>query len=146
MTAETTTLQEEARIRAAIDARANAIRNKNVQGVLPNFTKDSVGFFFEPPLQQSPLKEDLASWFATWSSQIGYEISDLKITAGNDVAFCNSLSRLTGTRTDGTNTDLWFRETLCFQKIDDSWLIAHIHESVPMYMDGSLKAAIDLKP
>jgi ketosteroid isomerase-like protein len=146
MTTETTTLHEEAKIRAAIDSRAIAIRNKNVQGVLPNFTEDSVGFFFEPPLQQSPLKEDLAGWFATWSSQIGYEISDLKITAGDDVAFCNSLSRLTGTRTDGTNTDLWFRETLCFQKIDGQWRIAHIHESVPMYMDGSLKAAIDLKP
>jgi ketosteroid isomerase-like protein len=146
MTTETTTLHEEARIRAAIEVRANAIRSKNVQGVLPNFTEDSVGFFFEPPLQQSPLKEDLAGWFATWSSQIGYEIGDLKITAGDDVAFCNSLSRLTGTRTDGTYTDLWFRETLCFQKIDNQWRIAHIHESVPMYMDGSLKAAIDLKP
>jgi ketosteroid isomerase-like protein len=147
MTAETTAhLQEEARIRAAIDSRANAIRNKNVQEVLPNFTEDSVGFFFEPPLQQSPLKEDLAGWFATWSSQIGYEIGDLKITAGNDVAFCHALSQLTGTRTDGTNTDLWFRETLCFQKIDGQWRIAHIHESVPIYMDGSLKAAVDLNP
>ncbi|NJM65580.1 MAG: SnoaL-like domain-containing protein [Acaryochloris sp. RU_4_1] len=146
MTTETTQFQNEDQIRGTIDARAIAIRNKNVQGVLPNFTEDSVGFFFEPPLQQSPLKEDLAGWFATWSSPIGYEIGDLKITAGDDVAFCNSLSRLTGTRTDGTNTDLWFRETLCFQKIDDQWRIAHIHESVPMYMDGSLKAAIDLKP
>jgi ketosteroid isomerase-like protein len=147
MNTETTAhLHEEARIFAVIDSRANAVRNKNVQGVLSNFTEDSVGFFFEPPLQQSPLKEDLAGWFATWSGQIGYEIGDLKITAGDDVAFCNGLSRLSGTRTDGTNTDLWFRETLCFQKIDDQWRIAHIHESVPMYMDGSLKAAIDLKP
>jgi ketosteroid isomerase-like protein len=146
MTTETTKSHSEAQIRGTIDARANAIRNKNVQGMPPNFTEDSVGFFFEPPLQQSPLKEDLVGWFATWSSSIGYEIGDLKIAVGDDVAFCHSLSRLTGTRTDGTNTDLWFRETLCFRKINCQWLIAHIHESVPMYMDGSLKAAIDLKP
>jgi ketosteroid isomerase-like protein len=146
MIIERTTLDDEARIRATAEARANAIRSKNVQGVLSNFTKDSVGFFFEPPLQQSPLKEDLAGWFATWRGLIGYEIGDLKIAVGNDVAFCHGLSRLTGTRTDGETTDLWFRETLCFRKIDDQWLIAHIHESVPMYMDGSLKAAVDLKP
>lgn len=146
MTTATATLHEKARICAAIDARANAIRSKNVQEVLPNFTQDSVGYFLETPLQQSPLKEDLASWFATWCDRIGYEIGDLKITIGDDVAFCNSLNRLTGSRTDGTNTDIWFRETLCFQKIDGQWLIAHIHESVPMYMDSSLKAAIDLKP
>jgi ketosteroid isomerase-like protein len=146
MTTQKSTLQDEAQIRSTINARAIAIRSKNVQGVLPNFTEDSVGFFFEPPLQQSPLKEDLTGWFATWRDQIGYEMGDLKIAVGDEVAFCHSLSRLTGTRTDGTNTDLWFRETLCFRKISGQWLIAHIHESVPMYMDGSLKAAIDLKP
>jgi ketosteroid isomerase-like protein len=136
----------EAQIRGTIDARANAIRTKNVEGVLANFSKDSVGYFIAPPLQQSPLKEDLAGWFATWRGQIGYEIGDLKITVGNDVAYCHTLSRLTGPRTDGENTDIWFRETLCFRKINGQWLITHLHESVPMYMDGSLKSAIDLKP
>ena len=146
VTSEDTNAHDEAQIRGTIHARANAIRNKYVQGVLPNFTKDSVGYFLETPLQQSPLKEDLAGWFATWRGPIGYEIGDLEITAGDDVAYCHSLSRLTGARTDGENTDIWFRETLCFRKINGQWLITHLHESVPMYMDGSLKAAIDLKP
>lgn len=146
MTTENTKSHDEAQIRGTIDARANAIRNKNVQGVLPNFTKDSVGYFVETPLQQSPLKEDLAGWFATWRGLIGYEIGDLKITVGDDVAYCHSLSRWTGPRTDGEDTDIWFRETICLRKMNGQWLITHIHESVPMYMDGSLKAAIDLKP
>jgi ketosteroid isomerase-like protein len=146
MTTIKNTLDDEARIRKVTEARASAIRSKNVQEVLPNFTKDSVGFFFEPPLQQSPLKEDLVGWFSTWRGSIGYEIGELKIVVSDNVAFSHSLSRLAGTRTDGENTDLWFRETLCFRKIDDQWLIAHIHESVPMYMDGSLRAAVDLKP
>ena len=42
--------------------------------------------------------------------------------------------------------DLWFRETLGFRKIDGKWTITHEHSSVPFYMDGSFKAAIDLKP
>jgi ketosteroid isomerase-like protein len=42
--------------------------------------------------------------------------------------------------------DLWFREILGFRKIDGEWTITHEHSSVPFYMDGSFKAAIDLKP
>ena len=41
---------------------------------------------------------------------------------------------------------MWFRNTLCLRKAGDAWKIAHGHESVPMYMDGSFKAAIDLEP
>ena len=93
MTTENTKSHDEAHIRGTIDARANAIHNKNVQGVLPNFTKDSVGYFVETPLQQSPLKADLSDCFATWRGLIGYESGDLKITVGDDVAYCHSLSR-----------------------------------------------------
>ena len=42
--------------------------------------------------------------------------------------------------------DLWFRATLGFRKIDGKCAITHEHSSVPFYMDGSFKAAIDLKP
>jgi ketosteroid isomerase-like protein len=47
---------------------------------------------------------------------------------------------------DGEKVDMWLRETLCFRKIDGKWKITHEHESVPFYMDGSFKAAVDLKP
>lgn len=142
-----TTTDNEDKIRAAIDARADAIRNKNVPGVIPRFTEDSVGFSLAPPLQaKTPLKEDLENWFATFRGPIGLEMRDLKIIAGEDVAYCHSLSRLSGTKIHGEKTDVWFRETLCFQKINGQWLITHTHESVPFYMDGSFKAAIDLKP
>jgi len=90
--------------------------------------------------------EDLAGWFATWRGPIGYEIGDLRITAGNDVAYCHSLSRYTGARTDGTDTDIWFRETFGLRKINGQWLITHLHESVPLYMDGNPRAATDLQP
>jgi PhnB protein len=50
---------------------------------------------------------------------------------------------MSGTKTDGENVELWLRETLGLRKIDDKWKIAHQHESVPFYMDGSYKAAVD---
>ncbi|MGH7804122.1 MAG: nuclear transport factor 2 family protein [Candidatus Binatia bacterium] len=51
-----------------------------------------------------------------------------------------------GARTDGTKTDIWVRATVGFEKIDGAWMIVHEHVSVPFYMDGSFKAAVDLTP
>lgn len=41
---------------------------------------------------------------------------------------------------------MWLRETLGFRKLAGEWKITHQHESVPFYMDGSFRAATDLKP
>ncbi len=53
---------------------------------------------------------------------------------------------MTGTRTDGEHTDLWFRETVCLRKASGRWKITHEHNSVPLYMDGTDRAAADLTP
>ena len=50
------------------------------------------------------------------------------------------------TTTKGPKIDIWFRHTLGFRKIDGRWKITHEHSLVPFYMDGSHKAAVDLKP
>lgn len=43
-------------------------------------------------------------------------------------------------------TDVWFRATVGLRRGDGGWTIMHEHTSVPFYMDGSFKAAIDLQP
>jgi ribonuclease PH len=40
--------------------------------------------------------------------------------------------------------DLWFRTTVVLKKASGRWQIVHEHASVPFYMDGSLRAAVDL--
>jgi PhnB protein len=42
--------------------------------------------------------------------------------------------------------DIWIRATVCLRRIEGEWKIAHEHTSVPFYMDGSARAAVDLKP
>jgi ketosteroid isomerase-like protein len=108
---------------------------------------DSVTFDLAPPLVATGADaKDLQAWFATWRGSLGYEIRDLHVTAGDTAAFCHGLSRLRGTKTDGEKADVWFRLTLGFRKIQGAWKIAHQHESVPFHMDGSYRAAVDLKP
>lgn len=71
---------------------------------------------------------------------------DVHVTAGGGVAFARMLNRILGMRTDGEATDLWVRATVCFRKIGGEWKVIHEHVSVPFYMDGSFRAAVDLNP
>lgn len=137
----------EARIHALVEEHAAALRRKDARGVVACHAADPVLFSLAPPLRvDQPGPEGLDGWFATWDGPIGYEIHDLRIAADGDVGFCHGLARMTGTKTDGVTVDLWFRITLGLRRTAEGWAIVHEHESVPFYMDGSLRAAVDLKP
>jgi PhnB protein len=137
----------EAQIRSVVDSWAQAIRAKDGAAVGAHLAADLVQFDFAPPLQTvGPNPKGLQDWFSTWRGRIGYEITDLHVTSSNEVAFCHCLIHMTGGRTDGSQADVWFRSTLCLRRIGGVWKISHGHESVPMHMDGSFRAAVDLKP
>ena len=149
MTAQASRNQEEARIRALLDDWTAGVRVRDVDRVMSHYATDIVIFDLAPPLEYAgadTLRKSLQAWFSTWQGPLDYEIRDLNITAGDDAAFCHSLNRLSGTKTDGEQADVWFRQTLCLKKIESKWRIAHQHESVPFYMDGSYRAAVDLEP
>jgi uncharacterized protein (TIGR02246 family) len=140
---------DETQIRQLIDGWAKALRAKDINGVMSSYVPEILVFDIAPPLLYrgaNAYRKNYEEWFATWPGPIGYEIRDPSITAGDGVAFSHSLNRIYGKRTDGEETDVWVRVTACFRKIDGKWLIAHEHISVPLYMDGSNRAAVDLKP
>jgi ketosteroid isomerase-like protein len=56
------------------------------------------------------------------------------------------LQRMTGTKTNGDEVELWFRATACFRRDNGEWRITQMHNSVPFAMDGSDIALLDLKP
>lgn len=116
---------------------------------MSHYAADIVTFDLAPPLQYTgaaALKKSLEEWFPTFRGPVEYEIRDLNITASDEIAFCRSLNWISGTRTDGEQTDVWVRGTVCCRKIDGKWMVTHEHVSVPFYMDGTVKAAVDLKP
>ena len=143
----TTTSTHEAPIRAVIDDWASALRAKDARRVVSHGTADYTQFSLAPPLIATDADEKgLAAWFANWQGPLGFELRELNFAADDDVAFWYGLVRLTGTSAGGEKVELWFRQTLCFRKVGGAWKIAHAHESVPFHMDGSFRAAIDLKP
>jgi uncharacterized protein (TIGR02246 family) len=139
----------EAAVREVIADWAAAVRAKDVDRVVAHYAADVVSFDLAPPLKyagREALRKSLSEWFRTFQGPVGYDVHDLSITGSHDVAFCRSLNRITGARTKGEKTDVWVRTTIGCRRAGDTWLIAHEHASVPFYMDGSDRAAIDLKP
>jgi PhnB protein len=143
----TDTTADEVAVRCVIDAWTQGLHDKDAKAVASCVADDPVVYSLAPPLVATDEGgEGLEAWFDTWSSPIGYDLPKLEIATAGDVAFAHGLAHMTGTKTDGETPDLWFRCTLGLRKQGGAWKIVHVHESVPFLMDGSLKAAVDLKP
>ena len=83
--------------------------------------------------------------YSSFQGPIAYELHDLTITVGDDVAFAHSLNRISGTMNTGLKTDLWLRWTACWRSIKGTWLIVHHQNSVPVDLQTG-RAVLDGKP
>jgi len=138
----------ERQVRAVVDRIAAAIRDKDVDAVMAHYAPDIVAFDLLPPLQYrgaAMIRKRLSQWLSSFQGPIGFEMRDLVITAGDDVAFCHSLNRVTGRTTQGKKIDMSWRATLCCRKIDGRWMVTHGHSSVPFDMESG-QASLDLRP
>ena len=133
-------------VKQAIQGRNAALGAKDAAAVMASGAAGFVGYNLAPPLKSSGGKAGLQAWFETWDGPIGLELRDLKTTAGDGVAFAHGLVHMTGRKTDGETVDLWFRQTFGLKLTGRGWKIIHEHGSVPFYMDGSFRAAVDLQP
>jgi uncharacterized protein (TIGR02246 family) len=139
---------DEADIRRRIDKVVNALRAMDIEGVMSIYAPDIVSFDITPPLRYMGAETKRKEWvdvFAMYQPPLGYEIRDITITVGDDVAFGHSLNRVSGTLKNGHENDFWLRWTACFRKIDGNWLIAHDHVSVPFDPESG-RALLDLEP
>lgn len=147
MAVEANRQNDEAEIKRVIEDGVEAVRNKNIEGVMSFYAPEVVSFDIVPPLQYVGADAFRKVWeevFFVYQGPIDYEIHDLSITVGDDVAFTHSLNRISGTMNTGQQTDLWLRWTACFRKINGKWLIVHHQNSVPVDLRTG-RAVLDLK-
>ena len=147
MTTANSRAEGEAQIRALMDDRVNAVRAKDVNVAMSSIAPDILSFDVVGPLQRfgSDALTRAEEWFSSFQGPIGYEIRELNINAGDDVAFAHGLSHVSATKTGGGQLDMWWRTTLGFRKLDGKWLVTHEHNSVPFDVKSG-KASLDLKP
>jgi len=148
MTTESGKAANDAQIRALIDDRTKAVRAKDSDRATSGIAPDILTFDVVNPLQHigsDASRKRAEESFSSFRGPIGYEVRDLDITAGDDVAFAHGLCHVSATKTDGGQLDMWWRTTVCFRKIDEKWMVTHEHNSVP-FDPKSGKASLDLKP
>jgi len=146
MTAKPTPNPEHDEIEALLARLIKAHAERDATAIVDAYAPDAVVFDLAPPLVRHGLNRDeIAAWLASWDGPVLIEASDADLTIHGDLAFSTALNRMRG-RQGGEDVDLWFRSTLCLRKGDGRWRIVHDHASVPFYMDGSYRAAIDLRP
>lgn len=140
----------EKEVLAVIRTQEDAIAKGDARATVDAMDADVVVFDLPPPLvyrgEQARDIEGIDAWFATWRDGVTVRMADPQFIVDGDLAVVFGLSRMTGTKTDGTRIDSWSRRTLVLRRIAGSWKIVHEHASFPMAMDGSARAVTDLLP
>lgn len=140
-----------AAIKSLIAARETAIANADAEAAIEPFARDVVVYDLQPPLAFAGANardaEALHDWLKTWKeSGPRVEFRESRMLIDGDLGVVYGLSHMQGEKIGEGEVELWFRTTLVFTRSEGGWTIAHEHNSVPMTMDGSGLAAVDLKP
>ena len=134
MSASSTRTVNEAAIRELVESWARAVRVKDLDGILANHSTDMLMFDVPPPLQSKGIEAYKKTWelFFSWSNDpVVFDIKDMDIIAGSDVAFVAALMRCAGTEKNGERIELEFRLTIGLRRIGDQWIVLHEHHSIP---------------
>ena len=148
MAVEQNRKNDEAEIQRLLDNGIRSLRDRNIEGVMSSYAPEVVTFDIVPPLQYigaDALRKLWEDVFSVYQGPVDYEIHELSITVGDDVAFSHSLNRISGTMPNGQKTAVWLRWTACLRKINGKWLIVHHQNSVPADLQTG-RAVLDLKP
>lgn len=141
-------MTDEADIRQRIGRWATAIRDKDLDGLMSIYAPSIVSFDIDPPLSYTGTAAKRKRWtevLAMYRRVRDYEVRDLAITCGDEVAFAHSLNRISGTLNNGHESAFWLRWTTCYRKVDGHWLIVHEQLSVPIDVPGG-RALLELAP
>ena len=148
LTSEDISAKNEAAIRELIGRFARSYRARDIKGVMSVFAPEIISFDIAPPLQEVGAAMFMKRWqdnFESFQEPIAFEVHDLSITAGHDVAFSHSLNFVSVMMRNGQKAEHWLRWTACYRKTNDTWRIVHEQVSVPVDLRNG-KAMLDLKP
>jgi ketosteroid isomerase-like protein len=106
-----------------------AIQSGDIEGIVANHSENILMFDVPEPLQAQGTDEYLKTWKLFYEyGKPGpdvFAIEDLKVTAGEDVAFATGLLRI------GGSAEPVCRLTLGLKNVDGRWRIEHEHHSSP---------------
>jgi ketosteroid isomerase-like protein len=143
-------MDDKNRILDLVAQRNGAIARGDAAAAVAPLDEDIVTYSLAPPLAYSGAEardvKGVEAWLATWDAPPRVELSDPTVLLDGDLAVVFGFAAMRGAKKDGEEDVLWYRVTTVLRRENGEWSIVHEHESVPFLMDGSDKAALDLKP
>ena len=130
-----------------IESWRRAVESRDVYAIASHYAPDVVAFDAIAQLQFKGRDAYMRHWQTCFSMCQGamiFELHELSVTAGNDLAFCHCLCRCGTSGEDGEEKAGWTRATMGCRKINGRWLISHDHFSAP-FDPASGKALFDLQ-
>ncbi|MBV9505346.1 MAG: nuclear transport factor 2 family protein [Acidobacteriia bacterium] len=131
---------DETEIRQLLESWSSETRKGDKNRVLKNHLPDVLIYDVLSPLKYEGADAYRRSWDEWQPDTQGegkFDLEDLSVTTGSDVAFAHCFIRCDGTLPDGRTFEDLVRATFCLRKIDDHWKIAHQHISKPVQLGGS---------
>lgn len=126
-------MTDEAAIRELISRWAEAVHTEDLETVLADHDPDIVMFDVPPPYDGvRGIDAYRDSWppFFEWQRQGAlFEIVELDVTAGDDVAFAHALLRCGMPAELEANPENRLRLTVGLRKRDGRWVVTHEHHS-----------------
>ncbi len=126
--------KDDTNIHKLIESWIRAIRTENLDGILANHSSDILMFDLPGPVQSKGIDAYKRSWlpFLDWiRNGGGFDLSEVTVTAGDDVAFATALIHCRGTDANGKGVVTEGRLTIGLRKIDGQWIVMHEHHSEP---------------
>lgn len=133
-------------IAAVMEAVRQGLLQRDARAVVAAYAPDAVIFDLAPPLAHSMDVKQLATWFESWDGPVEQLLQDFNVTVQGALAVGHGLVHVSARTKAGETAAWWMRLTVCLAREGGDWKITHEHTSVPFYMDGSYRAAIDLSP
>lgn len=134
MTDHDGTANDEARIRTVLEGWAEATRRDARDEILANHHEDVLIYDVLPPMKYegaAAYRESWDEWQPETQGDMVFELEDLRVVPGREVAFAHAFLRCGGTTPEGREFRDLVRATFCLRKQDDRWLVVHQHVSAP---------------
>lgn len=134
MSVDKTRDTDQTAIRQLLEQWAKSVRAKDLKGILAHHSSDISMFDLPGPLELKGIDAYRKTWdlFFSWSDDpVIFDFDELRVEAGDDVAFATGLMRCAGTEKSGERIGLKFRLTVGLRKVDGQWIVMHEHHSIP---------------
>ena len=130
---------DETQIRDLLRQWASATQKAQRDDVLANHLPDVLIYDVLAPMKYegaAAYRKSWDEWQPDTEGEGQFELQDLSVTSGADVAFAHGFIKCGGVLPGGKSFEDLVRATFCLRKVSGSWKVAHQHILKPIQLKG----------